>query len=243
MTEGTKDAIIGPSKVLSHVFIGSQKDAKAKSTLVDLGITHILNCTPSKNIDPVAGCPNFFEKEQDSRFIYKRIALFDNAGESILEHIDAAISFIENAKYHGSVLVHCKKGVSRSASFVIAYLMKMNEFTFEEAIEYVQSKRSIVSPNKAFIEQLKQYEKNITTDKEIAYSFDDTCSPQPYSAPTVCGPMAPPVVEVDSSSAAIGDEAELRCAHRSNNIIESEKKTALIVQDEESLPKKRLKLS
>lgn len=57
--------------------------------------------------DPASGVANYFEKEKD--VTYKRIPIFDNAGENILEHIPAVVQFIETGKYYGSVLVHCKK--------------------------------------------------------------------------------------------------------------------------------------
>jgi hypothetical protein len=39
--------------------------------------------------------------------------------------------------------------------------MKEKKMNFEEALSYVVSKRSVVSPNTGFIEQLKQYENEL----------------------------------------------------------------------------------
>lgn len=75
----------------------------------------------TRSLDPEAGCPNFFEGRTPPPFSYKRIPIFDNRGEDILQYMEGAISFIEQSKHYGSVLVHCNKGVSRSASFVIGY--------------------------------------------------------------------------------------------------------------------------
>jgi hypothetical protein len=72
--------------------------------------------------------------------------------------METAFNFIEHAKHHGHILVHCHKGVSRSASFVIGYLMKKNEMTFEEALSHVQSVRPMIQPNDSFMEQLRRYE-------------------------------------------------------------------------------------
>ena len=83
-----------------------------------------------------SGCPNFYEKEK--LFRYKRIPIFDNRGEDILSHMNEVFLFIEEGKHYGNVLVHCLKGVSRSVSFVIAYLMKYNEMTLDEALSYIQ---------------------------------------------------------------------------------------------------------
>lgn len=56
------------------------------------------------------------------------------------------------------MLVHCKMGVSRSASVVIAYAMKAYNWDFKEAFEYVKQKRSCIKPNASFISQLETYQ-------------------------------------------------------------------------------------
>jgi len=85
--------------------------------------------------------------------------LEDTPDENILPYIDDAIAYIDDKLSKGSrVLVHCAAGISRSASFVIAYLMKTNKWTFERSIDYVQRKRPIIKPNTGFIKQLQQYE-------------------------------------------------------------------------------------
>lgn len=116
-----------PSQLLKHVFVGSKNDAKQKELLQSLKISHILNCTPTRKMDPEAGCPNYFEKEQT--FKYLRIPIFDNKGENLLSHLPTAFKFIEESMHYGGVLIHCHKGVSRSASVAIAYLMMKNKFT------------------------------------------------------------------------------------------------------------------
>jgi len=48
------------------------------------------------------------------------------------------------------VLVHCHMGVSRSATVVIAYLMKYFHMTHREAYNFVKKKRSVINPNEGF---------------------------------------------------------------------------------------------
>ena len=49
------------------------------------------------------------------------------------------------------MLVHCWQGISRSATFVIAYLMKENGTDEIAAAEIVRSKRWYINPNANFV--------------------------------------------------------------------------------------------
>jgi atypical dual specificity phosphatase len=49
-------------------------------------------------------------------------------------------------------------GKSRSATMVIAYLMRKQTINYQEALEYVQARRNIVSPNEGFLSQLMKYQ-------------------------------------------------------------------------------------
>lgn len=68
------------------------------------------------------------------------------------------LSFSSCRKNHSKCLVHCKMGVSRSASTVIAYAMKEFGWSLEKAYNYVKQKRSIARPNAGFMRQLLEYE-------------------------------------------------------------------------------------
>ena len=75
-----------------------------------------------------------------------------------------------------SVLVNCLAGVSRSASLVIAYLMKYYEMDLQEAFLYVRKRRKMICPNKQFMTYLHEYElklfgKNSMTLEECIQLF------------------------------------------------------------------------
>lgn len=87
---------------------------------------------------------------------YHHILIEDSQTEDMLQHLDAATDFIHNHK--GEVLVHCAAGISRSSTVCIAYLMRFQGYTLEDAFALCQKARPIVQPNEGFMEQLRQYE-------------------------------------------------------------------------------------
>ena len=56
------------------------------------------------------------------------------------------------------VLVHCYLGASRSATFVIAFLMWKNKLSFVNAFNFTRERRRIVFPNNGFLMQLRLFE-------------------------------------------------------------------------------------
>lgn len=53
--------------------------------------------------------------------------------------------------------MHCNKGVSRSPSMVVAYLMKTKSMDVEQALSFVVERRAMVNPNESFRRQLQEY--------------------------------------------------------------------------------------
>lgn len=193
-----------PSQILPYLFLGGKNEAKSKSTLLQLKISYILNCTPSRNNDPESGCPNYYEKEKS--FKYCRIPIYDNKGEDITNYIDTANRFIEEGKHYGGVLVHCHKGISRSASFVICYLMKKNQMTCDEALCYVQGIRSIVTPNVAFMTQLRLYDMELTLQRnhtETEVNLNSHCNFENPSSLSCIGPSIGPIFNDDQCAGAV----------------------------------------
>ncbi|EQC34692.1 hypothetical protein, variant [Saprolegnia diclina VS20] len=176
-----------PALVLDHVYLGSRSHAKDRDTLLKLGITHILNVTPARSVDPVAGVPNFFEN--DTRFTYRRCALYDNKGEDILTSIEGCLAFLDQAQFYGKVLVHCKQGVSRSASIVVAYVMRTKELSRDDALTFVQARRP--EPNGSFLKQLLQYEVRLKQRAAIK-ATSTTTKERPVSPQAAIGPALPP---------------------------------------------------
>lgn len=108
-------------------------------------VTHIANITQQEP----SPFPDVFK--------YLRISILNQETVRIYEHFDDFIKFIDEALSEGgAVYVHCARGVSRSASFVIAYLIRRKGMTLKEAFEFVKQRRSAISPNPGFMKQLME---------------------------------------------------------------------------------------
>jgi hypothetical protein len=98
---------------------------------------------------------------------YLTLNIRDNVSENIECLFFKCINYINEAKEkQGRVLIHCYKGVSRSVSILISYLIYLYKWTYDEAFDFVQSKRSIANPNIGFYLQLKTFHKRITLDTD-----------------------------------------------------------------------------
>ena len=83
----------------------------------------------------------------------------DYEGFELFDYFEEANDFISKCKSEGGhLLVHCKYGISRSTSFVIAYLIKNMRYTTDYALKFIQEKRKQIKPNEGFLEQLYKYE-------------------------------------------------------------------------------------
>ncbi|XP_077016226.1 protein phosphatase Slingshot homolog 1 isoform X2 [Tamandua tetradactyla] len=144
-----------PSLIFDHLYLGSEWNASNLEELRGSGVDYILNVT--REID------NFFP----GLFAYHNIRVYDEETTDLLAHWNEAYHFINKAKRnHSKCLVHCKMGVSRSASTVIAYAMKEFGWPLEKAYNYVKQKRSITRPNAGFMRQLSEYEGILDASKQ-----------------------------------------------------------------------------
>ena len=83
----------------------------------------------------------------------------DYEGFELFDYFEEANDFINKCKSKGGhLLVHCKYGISRSASFVIAYLIKNMRYTTDYALKFIKEKRKQIRPNVGFLQQLYKYE-------------------------------------------------------------------------------------
>jgi hypothetical protein len=95
-------------------------------------------------------------EEQNNKIIYN-VGLIDDPElkENALYLLATIIPKI--IKEDKKILFHCYAGVSRSATFAIAYLIVKYELTVNKALQMVKSKRSMIEPNHGFMEALHDF--------------------------------------------------------------------------------------
>jgi hypothetical protein len=142
-----------PCQVLPGLFIGPIGAARNLKALRKRGITHILN------VSPVVPC--YFRDNPEGAFTYHVVAIYDDSSVDLLPHLEKAVEYIATGRKAGGVLVHCYAGQSRSASFVIAYLLAKGNMSLSEAWATVRKARPCVHPNQGFLHQLAEYEQSI----------------------------------------------------------------------------------
>ena len=144
-------------KILPGLYLGNDIVAQDIDLLKENNITHILNLTTN--------IPNRFE-----HIVYKKIIMLDIASQNIRQYFEESFEFIEESLKDpkNSVLVHCNAGISRSTSFVIAYLLQKGIFRkYNDALHFVRKRRPIVSPNYGFEKQLLRCYLLLTQNKNI----------------------------------------------------------------------------
>ncbi|CAG8505659.1 11233_t:CDS:2 [Diversispora eburnea] len=144
------------SLILDRLYLGSSRAGTDVEWLKNHKISHIL--IVADNIFPL----------YPENYKYKTISINDHRTENIAQYFDITSDFIHLAleQENGTILVHCQLGISRSSSIVIAYLMKYQKMSFEDAYKFVTSKRPAIRPNVGFRKQLIEYEALLTKNEE-----------------------------------------------------------------------------
>jgi dual specificity MAP kinase phosphatase len=135
------------SHIASFIFLGSRNIASDFSALTSNGITHVLNCAGGAA-----------EAYFPGKFKYRVMWLLDGPKEDIASLFYHTAEFIEDARQsNGRVFIHCEKGISRSSTMAISYLMWKNNLEYYPTMEAVKRIRKVASPNANFMSQLLEW--------------------------------------------------------------------------------------
>ena len=142
------------------LYLGNNESAKNLEILEKHQITAILICG------------YFLSEFFPDKFIYKTLEFEDNKYEIIIYSLIKGIEFIEKNK---TILVHCREGICRSSTIVIAYIMYKEKKSFTEAENFVSSKKNNINPNENFVKQLKEFEDIIKVCKYDLKMIKEFC--------------------------------------------------------------------
>ncbi|XP_061089434.1 uncharacterized protein LOC133123151 [Conger conger] len=152
MTPDVENAALSP--ILPFLFLGNERDARDLELLLRLNVGFVVNVTTHLPLYHLT----------TGLVRYKRLPATDSSKQNLRQYFEEVFEFIEEAHQGGrGVLVHCQAGVSRSATIVIAYLMKHTLMTMTDAYKYVKSRRPVVSPNLNFMGQLLEFERDLNS--------------------------------------------------------------------------------
>ena len=141
------------TKVLDRLYLGNSYNARDYYDLEKNKIGLIINSSPCIS--------NYFI----DYFKYINVNVKDISGADILSHLDNTVTQMHdylNENPDKNVFVHCFMGSSRSATIIIAYLIKYHKYRARDAINFVKEQRNVVNLNVDFFEQLLLFSQNIT---------------------------------------------------------------------------------
>ncbi|KAJ7752922.1 protein-tyrosine phosphatase-like protein [Mycena metata] len=131
------------------LYLGSIEAAHNPDLLRTHHITHLVQ---------VLEVPWMPQSDADG-FACHRIDLEDRSSAALQQHLAPACDYIRASLARGdNVLVHCQQGVSRSASIVIAYLIRDRAMSYDAAFDFVKQRRQCIQPNSGFVKTLREWE-------------------------------------------------------------------------------------
>ena len=146
------------NQIVPRLYVGDLASASNCDALKEQGITHIVSI--------YNGSYEIFPDD----FKYKIIHINDDIWIDIDNYFDETNNFIETAMNDNNtkIMIHCQRGVSRSVTLLIAYLLWKNnkeskilvddiDKTINNIIKEIKVHRPIADPNDGFISCLKKY--------------------------------------------------------------------------------------
>ncbi|KAG6017745.1 hypothetical protein E4U43_000139 [Claviceps pusilla] len=144
-----------PSRVLDYLYLGNLGHANNPQLLKELGIGQVLS---------VGEMASWHDGELDSwgpDNVYVVQGIQDNGIDPLTNEFPGCLEFINRGRRRGTAtLVHCRVGVSRSATICIAEVMRAMNKSFPRAYCFVRARRLnvIIQPHLRFAYELLCWE-------------------------------------------------------------------------------------
>ncbi|KAF8936115.1 hypothetical protein BGZ47_009643 [Haplosporangium gracile] len=188
-----------PVCVLPNLYLGAEHNATNVRVLKRLGITFVLNVaseiakqegstvTTTTQLDTSAA-----EEATRGSIEFKSLA-WTHHQKDLLRDFPTAFAMIDEAlaasNGQGKALVHCQLGVSRSASLVIAYVMRARGMGLTEAYDFVKQRSAVISPNMSLMYQLAEFEKGLKKQGDGFFTSSDFTTTSGQNRDSWCSQM------------------------------------------------------
>ncbi|KKY17959.1 putative pps1 dual specificty phosphatase [Phaeomoniella chlamydospora] len=156
-----------PSRILPYMYLGNLTHANNPLLLKALGIKRILSI----------GEPVTWTQEEirgwDSKDLLYIDRVQDNGIDPLTQEFGKCLDFIGQGKQDGfATLVHCRVGVSRSATICIAEVMSSLGLSFPRAYCFVRARRLnvIIQPHLRFVYELLKWDEHLQVQRCIQRS-------------------------------------------------------------------------
>jgi atypical dual specificity phosphatase len=148
--------------VVPGLYVGSWFAASSKKWLTDNNIKSILTIAEYPLEDVSDDIDHMQIIMDDNGTLCNNTGTYSDVLQECLTFLQRAINDGEN------VLVHCVCGMNRSVNTVIAYLMLVQNMSYDEAKEFVYGKRRIASPSKLIRRMIEDYfERKINVETNL----------------------------------------------------------------------------
>ncbi|RYP67981.1 hypothetical protein DL771_006904 [Monosporascus sp. 5C6A] len=149
-----------PSRVLDYMYLGNIGHANNPDLLKALGIGQILS------VGETAMWRDGELEEWGEDNVYVIQGVQDNGIDPLTEEFANCLEFIDRGRRNGTAtLVHCRVGVSRSATICIAEVMRSLNLSLPRAYCFVRARRLnvIIQPHLRFLYELLKWEETLQT--------------------------------------------------------------------------------
>ncbi|KAI1343807.1 hypothetical protein F5Y15DRAFT_411666 [Xylariaceae sp. FL0016] len=144
-----------PSRVLDYMYLGNLGHANNPELLKSLGIRQILS------VGEMAMWRDGELEQWGEDNVLAIGGVQDNGIDPLMDQFEECLEFIDRGRRNGTAtLVHCRVGVSRSATICIAEVMRAMNLSFPRAYCFVRARRLnvIIQPHLRFAYELLKWE-------------------------------------------------------------------------------------
>ncbi|KJR87391.1 Dual specificity phosphatase, catalytic domain containing protein [Sporothrix schenckii 1099-18] len=161
-----------PSRVLDYMYLGNLNHANNPDLLKALGITQILS------VGEMAMWRDDVLEAWGEENVCVVQGVQDNGIDPLTDEFDRCLEFIQQGHRKGTAtLVHCRVGVSRSATICIAEVMRSMKLSLPRAYCFVRARRLnvIIQPHLRFAYELLKWEEMLRQNQMIGDSTANSC--------------------------------------------------------------------